>query len=99
MTGEEEESDPPSNEDSIEEFTSIEDSGKESSLCDISGVSAFQRESISTSSTDWMGPGPMPMDDSVEVFYGTWSLKSIEYSKNNCFYGQCHCFLLVNIGF
>ena len=67
-TGEEEESDPPSNEDSIEEFTSIEDSGKESSLCDISGVSAFQRESISTSSTDWMGPGPMPMDDSVEVF-------------------------------
>ena len=47
---------------------SVNDSGKETSLCDISGVSSFQRESTSSSSTDWAGPGPIPMDDSVEVF-------------------------------
>ena len=61
---EEKTSDPPSGDD----FTSVDDSGKETSLCNISGVSGFQRESISSSSTDWMGPGPMPMNDSVEVF-------------------------------
>ena len=61
---EENTSDPPSGDDHF----SVDDSGKETSICDISGVSSFQRESISTSSTDWMGPGPMPMNDSVEVF-------------------------------
>lgn len=50
---------PPS---SFDGDTSVE----QSSLCDILGVTGFKDESLS--STDWEGPGPIPMDDSVEVF-------------------------------
>ena len=39
---------------------------EQSSLCDISGVTGLKDDSIL--STDWEGPGPIPMDDSVEVF-------------------------------
>ena len=42
--------------------TSVE----QSSLCDISGVTGFKDESMS--STNWEEHGPLPMDDSVEVF-------------------------------
>ena len=52
---------------SVEEVSGLdEDVSGISSLADISEASVVC--SVSSSSTDWNGPGPIPMDDSVEVF-------------------------------
>ena len=55
------------------EETSVEDN--EEIEEDLSGCSSLAEVSLATndysmssSSTDWNGPGPLPMDDSVEVF-------------------------------
>ena len=54
------------------EETSVEEDGEDEG--DISGISSLAEVSMASgiysgsSSTDWNGPGPLPMDDSVEVF-------------------------------
>ena len=58
---------PPS---SFDGDTSVE----QSSMCDISGVTGLNDNSVS--STDWDGPGPQPINELVEVFLSKMLNKS-----------------------
>ena len=51
------------------EETSVEDvSGLDGDVSGVSSLANISVYTVSSSSTDWNGPGPIPMDDSVEVF-------------------------------
>ena len=54
-------------EDAVEEDFSMD--SRDTSICNISGVTSFQDPTSGSSLSDWEGPGAIPLDDSIEIFF------------------------------
>ena len=42
---------------------------RDTSICNISGVTSFQESTSGSSLSEWEGPGVIPLDDSIEIFF------------------------------
>ena len=54
-------------EEAIEEDFSMD--SRDTSVCNISGVTSFQESTSGSSLSEWEGPGVIPLDDSIEIFF------------------------------
>ena len=54
-------------EEAIENDFSID--SRDTSICNISGVTSFQESTSGSSLSEWEGPGVIPLDDSIEIFF------------------------------